>query len=82
MMNQTSPADKSSTRHGTRMVRVRVRGNMGPSAARALPGFSVTHEEQLTVVQGRLRSGRSLADLLAELQAFGLEIVDVRSSGP
>lgn len=58
--------------------RVRVRGVMGPSAAQALRGFRVTHEEGMTVVEGRPRPGHGLATLLLDLQALGLEVVDIR----
>lgn len=58
--------------------RVRVRGVMGPTAAQAFRGFRVTHEGGCTLLEGPLRPGYSLVSLLMDLQAFGLEVVDIR----
>jgi hypothetical protein len=66
------------TLHPAMAWRVRVRGMMGPTATQALRGFRVTHEEGLTVVEGEPKPGHGLASLLLDLQALGLEVVDIR----
>lgn len=58
--------------------RIRVRGVMGITAARAFPGFRVEHEGGYTLLEGALGPGSTLASVLMHLQAHGLEVVDIR----
>jgi hypothetical protein len=63
--------------------RLRVRGRMGPASTKALSGFRVSHEGDLSVIEGPLRPGNGLVTLLLEVQALGLEVVEIhRSDAP
>jgi hypothetical protein len=60
---------------------VRVRGVLDAATAQRFGRFRVVHEHGLTVLEGPSGDGHGLASLLMDLQALGLEVVDIRRRG-
>ncbi len=59
---------------------IRVRGRLGDETVAALGELTTTLEPSATVLSGELRDEAQLRELLEQLEALGLEPVDVRRS--
>ena len=60
---------------------VRVLGRVGPAACHAFADFAVQAEPAATVLSGTLDQA-ALHGLIARIREHGLELVDVRRTGP
>ncbi|HEY2176323.1 MAG TPA: hypothetical protein VGH85_21155 [Mycobacteriales bacterium] len=57
---------------------IRIRGRIGEVVASAFVGFDVSTHNVETVLSGPVADQAELFTLLAQLQSFGFELVDVR----
>ena len=57
--------------------RIRVRGRLSPTLGQALPGFRAVHEDDVTLLEGRLQPGCTLVTAVLRLQSLGIEVVDL-----
>ena len=57
--------------------RIRVRGRLSPALGQALPGFRAVHEDDVTLLEGRLQPGCTLVAAVLRLQSLGIEVVDL-----
>lgn len=57
--------------------RIRVRGRLSPTLGRALPGFRAVHEDDVTLLEGRLPPGCTLVAAVMRLQSLGIEVVEL-----
>ena len=57
--------------------RIRVRGRLSPTLGQALPGFRAVHEDDVTLLEGRLQPGCTLVMAVLQLQSLGIEVVDL-----
>jgi hypothetical protein len=65
---------------GTKSLRyeIRVRGVLSETLLEAFPGLRATAQGGLTVLTGELADQSALHGLLAQVEALGLELLDVR----
>jgi hypothetical protein len=57
---------------------IRVRGKLGESVAGSFSGFEAEVEPAETILRGPVSSQADLRALLERLEAFGLELIEVR----
>jgi hypothetical protein len=57
---------------------IRVRGQLGPTLLEAFPDLSAHRRGQDTVLRGQLRDRSALYGVIHQLDALGLEMVEVR----
>jgi hypothetical protein len=57
---------------------IRIRGRIGEVVASSLVGFEVSSHNVETVLSGPVADQAELFTVLAQLQSFGFELVDVR----
>jgi hypothetical protein len=57
---------------------IRIKGRVGDSVLQAFEGMTVTTEPVETILHGPISDQKALHELLAELQALGLELVELR----
>lgn len=70
------PGDRGS-RLPSPQCRIRVRGRLSPTLGQALPGFRAVHEDDVTLLEGRLQPGCTLVAAVLRLQSLGIEVVDL-----
>jgi hypothetical protein len=61
---------------------IRVRGRLGETVCSAFPGLQARARDEDTVLTGALADQAALYGTLAECEALGLELLEVRSPGP
>jgi hypothetical protein len=61
---------------------IRVRGRLGTSLASRFDGFRAEVEPAETVLRGEVRDQAQLHGLLAQIEALGLELVEIRQVRP
>ena len=61
---------------------IRIRGRVGEVVASAFVGFDVSTRNVETVLSGPVADQAELFTVLAQLQSFGFELVDVRQLAP
>ena len=66
---------------GLRRYEIRVRGPVGPTILEAFPTLSARPADEDTLLCGRLRDQSALYGVIHQLEALGLELVEVRSLG-
>jgi hypothetical protein len=57
---------------------IRIKGRVGDAVIQAFEGLTVTIEPVETILHGPIPDQEALHELLAELQALGLELVELR----
>ena len=62
--------------------RIRVRGRLGPTIRCAFPALQAQASGSDTVLTGPLRDRAALYGVLAEIEALGLELLEVRRLPP
>jgi hypothetical protein len=62
--------------------RIRVRGRLGPTIRCAFPALQAQARGGDTVLTGPLRDRAALYGVLAEIEALGLELLEVRRLPP
>jgi len=60
---------------------IRIRGHLGETLLSAFPGMDATRCAGETVLAGPLPDQAALFGVLAQVEALGLELLEVRSSG-
>jgi hypothetical protein len=81
-MMRTHPLEHDA--HGMRDLRngagyeIRIRGILGESVAGAFPGLVARENRGETVLTGRLPDQAALHGILAQIEALGLELIEVR----
>jgi hypothetical protein len=65
-----------------RLYRIRVRGQLGQTIRSAFPALRARTEGGDTVLTGALADQAALYGVLAEAEAFGLELIEVRRLQP
>jgi hypothetical protein len=58
--------------------RIRVRGHLGETMRSAFPGLQIGASDADTVLTGPLPDSAALHGVLAEIEALGLELLEVR----
>jgi len=61
-----------------RLYRIRVRGLLGETTLRAFPDLTAQPQKGETVLAGVLPDQEALYGVLAEIEALGLELLEVR----
>jgi len=64
------------------LYRIRVNGHLGPTFLAALPALTPEHQGTETVLTGLLPDSAALYGVLAELEALGLDVLEVRKVLP
>jgi hypothetical protein len=57
---------------------IRIKGRVGDSVLQAFEGMTVTTEPVETILHGPISDQEALHELLTELQALGLELIELR----
>jgi hypothetical protein len=57
---------------------IRVRGHLGETMVSAFEGFDVARRAEDTVLSGELADSPALHGVLAQIEALGLELLEVR----
>ena len=57
---------------------IRIRGRLGEKVAKRFEGFDMEVEPVETVLRGPVQDQAALHGVLARIEAFGLELLDVR----
>ena len=60
---------------------IRVRGVLGATLLQAFPGLQARTEGRETVLSGELADRAALHGMLAQIEALGLELLEVQSFG-
>jgi hypothetical protein len=60
---------------------IRVRGHLGETLLTAFPEMDAAQRDGETVLTGRLPDQAALFGVLAQVEALGLELIEVRSDG-
>ena len=60
---------------------IRVRGPLGRTLLAAFPDLSATADGTQTVLTGTLPDQAALYGVLAQIEAFGLELLELRRTG-
>ena len=63
----------------SRWYEIRIRGVLSDTLLEAFPGLQARTENAETVLTGRLADRAALHGVLAEIEALGLELLEVRS---
>lgn len=63
-----------------RLYEIRVRGTLSDTLLEAFPGLYARTERGETVLSGRLADRAALHGVLTEIEALGLELLEVRSN--
>jgi hypothetical protein len=61
---------------------IRVRGHLGQTMLQAFPGFEAVSGEDHTRLRGTLPDQAALHGILAQIEALGLELLEVRQLPP
>jgi hypothetical protein len=61
-----------------RRYEIRVRGPIGPTMLQAFPTLTATRSEQDTLLTGALRDQCALYGVIHELEALGLQLLEIR----
>ena len=69
------------SRRPSPQCRIHVRGRLSPTLGQALPGFRAVHEDDVTLLEGRLQPGCTLVAAVLRLQSLGIEVVDLSQDG-
>jgi hypothetical protein len=62
----------------TLQCEIHVRGHLGETLLAGFPGLDVTHRDGETVLVGALADQAALFGVLAQIEALGLELLEVR----
>jgi hypothetical protein len=57
---------------------IRIKGRLGPNALSAFPSMASELQDSDTVLTGRLEDQSALFGALAQIEALGLELLEVR----
>jgi hypothetical protein len=61
---------------------IRVRGHLGETILQAFPGLDAESSGSCTLMRGTLPDQAALHGILAQIEALGLELVEVRQLAP
>ena len=61
---------------------IRIRGRLGPTALSAFPSMAAEPKGSETVLTGFLEDRSALFGVLAQIEALGLELIEVRRVEP
>ena len=64
------------------LYQFRVSGHLGPTLLMAFPALAPQQQGAETVLTGLLPDAAALYGVLAEMDAFGLDLLEVRRIGP
>jgi monoterpene epsilon-lactone hydrolase len=64
------------------LYQIRVRGHLGPTLLAAFPALVPRHQGAETVLTGLLPDTAALYGVLAEIEALGLDLLEVRKVPP
>jgi hypothetical protein len=67
---------------GSAPYEIRVRGKLGEGVAKSFRGFEAEVEPSETVLRGSISDQAELGALLDQIEAFGLELIEVRRLDP
>jgi hypothetical protein len=77
-----APLMSAQTECWPQRYQIRVRGRLGGTFCCAFPGLQARAEEGDTVLTGALADQAALYGVLAEAEALGLELIEVRRVAP
>jgi hypothetical protein len=80
---QASPAHQAGVQHGhvatpPGLYTIRIRGQLGPTVLSAFPTMASELQGSETVLEGVLEDRSALFGVLAQIEALGLELLEVR----
>jgi hypothetical protein len=61
---------------------VRIEGRLGVTCLSAFPSMTAELDEEETVLTGRLEDRSAVFGLLGQIEALGLELLEIRRIGP
>ena len=70
-----------ATQHGGQFT-IRIRGRLGATALSAFPTMGSEVQGDETVLTGLLEDRSALYGVLAQIEALGLDLLEVRRAGP
>jgi hypothetical protein len=73
------PANTRTGGSERRCYTIRVRGPVGPTVMEAFPTLTATRSGQDTVLAGSLRDQSALYGMINQLEALGLQLLEIRS---
>ena len=77
----TPQDDRVATEPGCRYT-IRIRGRLGDTALSAFPTMEAEVRGRETVLTGSLEDRSAVYGVLAQLEALGLEVLELRQVGP
>jgi hypothetical protein len=73
------PANTRTGGSERRCYKIRVGGPVGPTVMEAFPTLTATRSGQDTVLAGSLRDQSALYGMINQLEALGLQLLEIRS---
>ena len=70
--------DKNRAPGGSRRYEIRVRGPIGPTIMQAFPTLTATRSGKDTLLAGSLPDQSALYGVIHELEALGLQLLEIR----
>lgn len=67
---------------GSALYEIRVRGRLGETVVQSFTGFEARPGARETVLRGSIRDQAELHGVLAQIEGFGLELLQVRRVEP
>jgi hypothetical protein len=68
--------------HGSKLYAIRIGGHLGPTSLAAFPGMAVQQRCDDCILTGELQDRSALFGLVAQIEALGLELVEIRRVSP
>lgn len=82
MPNHPQPAERCCVEPAPRLYTIRLEGHLGAMARSAFPTMVAQEQGPDTVLTGLLQDRSALFGLLAEIEALGLELSELRQLAP
>jgi hypothetical protein len=74
-----APKDSATGGRTPRRYEIRVRGPIGPTIMQAFPTLAASRSGQDTLLTGSLPDQSALYGVIAQLEALGLQLLEIRS---
>jgi hypothetical protein len=68
--------------HGSKLYSIRIAGHLGPTSLAAFPEMDVEHRGNDCVLTGVLPDCSALFGIVAQIEALGLELIEIRRLVP
>jgi hypothetical protein len=81
MLAHPAAPDHRGMHPGSAVYSIRIRGHLGATLLSAFPAMVSEHQDPVTILTGRLDKS-ALYGVLAEIEALGLDLLDVHQLPP